>query len=300
MQFNILFLTIAACNICNTALSLAKGLQAPVAKKSLKNSTINLIVNGVPVENRPFYVRIIKWRNSQFICGGSIINHYFVLTAASCTTSDDVDNPIAVEVGDFTREDGRRRVQHVVRIHKPNEEYFAVKPGNSIALLQLQAPIAELSSLIFACSTDTDHGTLVGTCGMGSTSGTQHNYPTALQEIELKTNKMAKTFSVKDIWKREKCRDDVVCTTRTTRGSNICFKDEGNPLYIVNRCGPNGRPVCLYGVATHFEGKIRGNNSNQCDGRSYFAKVPHFHSWIQMVQLYGRTRHTRAENFAQK
>ena len=98
-------------------------------------------------------------------------------------------------------------------------EYFAVKPGNSIALLQLQAPIAELSSLIFACSTDTDHGTLVGTCGMGSTSGTQHNYPTALQEIELKTNKMAKTFSVKDIWKREKCRDDVVCTTRTTKGS---------------------------------------------------------------------------------
>ena len=147
----------------------------------------------------------------------------------------------------------------------------------------------EVFSLIFPCSTELDHGSIVGTCGMGSTSGTQHDYPQTLRETELRTSNLAEPFSVLDTGKRKRCRDDVVCTTRITTGSNICYKDEGNPLYVINRCQLHGiQPFCLYGVATHYEGKIRGNNSNPCNGKSYFAKVPHFNRWIQMIQLYGR------------
>ena len=105
--------------------------------------------------------------------------------------------------------------------------YYEVKPGNNIALIELHKPIRDNSKMIFPCLQEAHHGNYVGTCGMGSLSGSQRIYPNILYEIQLKTSNIATPYSILDIGQRKRCRDDVVCTNRAAKGGNICFKDEG-------------------------------------------------------------------------
>ena len=55
------------------------------------NSSVNLsspavistIIGGVNSIDRPFYIRIVNTGNYEF-CGGSIVNSFWIITAASC------------------------------------------------------------------------------------------------------------------------------------------------------------------------------------------------------------------------
>ena len=163
--------------------------------------------------------------------------------------------------------------------------YYRPKPGNHIVLLQLFKPIRERNRTLPICNEEVDHGTTLATCGMGSTSGnTDPNYPKTLQEAHFLESKLDKPFSIRNMGLKQvkKCREDVVCTYRVTQGSNICFKDYGNPLYLIDPCTQGSLPVCLYGVATYFESKQTfKDGQNQCNDGSYFAKITHFSPFIR-------------------
>ena len=57
-----------------------KGLTDVKISRSLR---IN-IVNGYESGERPFYVRLVNVWTEKLICGGTIIHHRLVVTAATC------------------------------------------------------------------------------------------------------------------------------------------------------------------------------------------------------------------------
>ena len=49
---------------------------------------ISSIVNGVPAFNRPFYASLKYLETDEFICGATVVQSSWVLTAASCVDFD--------------------------------------------------------------------------------------------------------------------------------------------------------------------------------------------------------------------
>ena len=157
--------------------------------------------------------------------------------------------------------------------------------GNNLALVQLCRSVREFYRILAVCRDTSEHGTPVATCGMGSTSSLRYSPTKTIRQIELRENKLSKPFSPLVTERRQLCREDLICTTRVTTGANSCFRDEGNPLYLYRRSSFNESsviPLCLYGVATGYEPKQRGNTFYKCDGGSSFARVAHFASWIDI------------------
>ena len=77
------------------------------------------------------------------------------------------------------------------------------------------------------------------------------------------------------------CREDQICTIPAIEGGNICFMDDGSPLYIL-QCGTM-EPLCLYGVASTYRSYFKSNRDNYCNGGSYFASVVYFDEWINEI-----------------
>ena len=159
-----------------------------------------------------------------------------------------------------------------------------MKQGNNIILLQLFQPITDQSKFLTPCRCRVEHGTPMGTCGFGSLFGTSEIFPETLQETVLLESKLALPVNPFVLERRKRCRDDVVCTTRVKKGANLCFRDEGNPLYLFES-GKFDQPACLYGIATHYESRfnLKTDALNKCDGGSFFASVTHFYSWISTI-----------------
>ena len=76
------------------------------------------------------------------------------------------------------------------------------------------------------------------------------------------------------------------------KNSNICFRDEGDPLYLFDDCmDPGQKPLCLYGIGFYFDSKLsRGTSYDRCNDGSYFIRVTHYDEWIISV-LYSLQEH---------
>ena len=63
------------------------GKIAPNSKLPRKEPIVSNIINGLPAVDRPFYVEIHDSVTNDLICGGTIIQQYFIITAARCISS---------------------------------------------------------------------------------------------------------------------------------------------------------------------------------------------------------------------
>ena len=116
--------------------------------------------------------------------------------------------------------------------------------------------------------------TLFGTCGMGSliTAKRSYSFPIVLQET---------FFSLSNFKYRnnsEACRADNICTVPLLESSNICFMDQGGPLYKF-KCGTL-EPECLYGIASYSMDRFDTPN-RVCNNGSFFVDLSVFSQWIQ-------------------
>ena len=74
------------------------------------------------------------------------------------------------------------------------------------------------------------------------------------------------------------CRLDNICVESAIHNSNICYLDDGNPLYTF-QCG-TFTPKCIFGVASYHK-----NQGQFCNGGSFFANVPLFARWINSTMI---------------
>ncbi|KAK3881875.1 hypothetical protein Pcinc_013716 [Petrolisthes cinctipes] len=111
------------------------------------------IVNGWEVEpahNYPWQVGIREYDNKNYMCGGSIINDRYILTAAHCITDKNgmPESPkhLSVGIGDHistsTADDGNFTKKVYVEQIIVHHDYNPYTYDNDIALLKLSEPIS--------------------------------------------------------------------------------------------------------------------------------------------------------------
>ncbi|XP_075263836.1 uncharacterized protein LOC142355608 [Convolutriloba macropyga] len=136
--------------------------------------------------------------------------------------------------------------------------------------------------IIRLCSEPVDHGTMLHLLSMGSTSSENFEQPRVAMETAFTDSKFVYSFP----WNIEVCPDENICTEPVTKGSRICLRDAGSPLYLKGCSYSSFETLnqCLMGVTSHYDNGVRrqseeGNTELLLPG-NYFTSVPYFHQWI--------------------
>ncbi len=230
------------------------------------------IVGGVSgvISDFPWQVYYIS---GNFMCGGSIINGKWVLTAAHCT-KDNNGNPISasnmkVKVGannPYNSLDGMIYLVSEVIVH---EGFNNQTLENDIALLRIQDTIKFANAVPIKLLTATDiaagavsPGVMSWVTGWGLTNVSQNTLPTSLQKVQLPlvTNLQAST-----VWGSIPSTDMMAGYLNGNK--DACNGDSGGPLVV-----PVLGEYKLAGIVSW--------GSQNCNTYGAYTRVSLFNTWI--------------------
>jgi len=215
----------------------------------------------------------------SFLCGGTIVNKRYIITAAHCTEYKGATiTNVKVAIGEHNTCDGvtneggswisAKRV-----INHPNYANF----DNDIAILELSEDITFTANIKPAClptSATKDYSDLASTIsGWGGTIGyAPGNRPQQPQQCTLKES-VVKVLSPTS----QKCSSYLGTTTSTSKlcawaeGTDTCQGDSGGPLTVAE----NGKFV-LIGVVSYGAGCAAATPG-------IYARVQGFLPWIKSL-----------------
>jgi len=246
-------------------------------------------VGGAPtVRNEyPWVVQI--YSNGQQLCGGSLIDNLYVLTAASCLepSANSRVNPqtvaaLRVVLGEYTnvdpgfsREQGLQRNVSVAYLHS---QYKPPTPTESpvydIAVLKLSQPVVFSQRIQPICIDDgsyrIDTGMFEGiVAGFGKTSYNTLPYPSVLHKSNVNVLTQQECRNIYANYNYP-IRDEEICAGVPTKDS--CVSDLGGPLFYRTQ----GNFFIQSGIASF---------GISCNGPpAVFTRVSSFKPWIDTVR----------------
>merc|ERR1719341_1878577 len=248
---------------------------APVTTSS---SNDNRIVGGNEVSPKyrlPYQALVYA---GGYICGGTIVNKRYIITAAHCTerTTD-----VEVVMGEHNRCDGTNEGGSYISAKRVinHPDYYVHSNGhidNDIAVLELSEDItftANIKPVCLPTSATKDYSNLAATIsGWGGTIGWTENRPQQPTQCTLKEG-VVKVLSPRS----QKCRS-YLGTSRSTiklcawaEGTDTCQGDSGGPLTVEE----NGK-FTLIGVVSYGSGCAASTPG-------VYARVQGYLPWIKSL-----------------
>ncbi|XP_029911755.1 trypsin [Myripristis murdjan] len=224
------------------------------------------IVGGyTPAPHSIKYIVSIQKTMGQHFCGGSLVNKYWVLTAAHCNMGV---NEMVIVAGDFSlsRYEGTEQF-FIPHLLIPHPQYNSITNNNDIMLIKLRAPVY-LNSYVTTVplprqGASLAEGRVCRVSGWGFTSSSGGQIPSSLQTVKL------------PIVSTEKCNGtdsfngnitaNMLCAGYSAGGKDACRGDSGGPLVCEGR---------VYGLVSWGKG---------CADARYpgvYTAVSKFRSWI--------------------
>jgi len=258
-------------------------------------SSNNRILGDHPVQKNkyPWMARLRKrgygygYMDMDHMCGGSLINSRWILTAAHCVESrygeDMQHSDIEVLLGDhdINKKDGQKIRMDVSEIIK-HPDYHSFYVHHDIALLKLSTDVDftndDLSHIRPICLPDNVSQDYTGwdaiVAGWGYTD--LENIASILQEINgtVVANRLCR-----NVWNETTMSDDKLCVQHPT-GQKPCGGDSGGPLITKQ---PNsdgvtaGQNYELIGVVSYGTRECTDNGRY----KEVYARVTKHMNWIE-------------------
>lgn len=214
----------------------------------------------------------VRGASGRSICGGSLLNNRWILTAAHCADrASEIEVHLGARSFDNRSEVGRQVIE--VRDIVIHHAYTALYAANDVALLELAQP-ARMSDTVQAAQLPVARANFVGqpvvASGWGLTGRAADSFAKQLQFAPLQ---VIDNTACRPLYNPMVVRESTLCA-RGWKGQSVCNGDSGGPLVLAS----DSRT--LVGV-TSF-GHVTGCHAGQPQG---FARVTSFLDWIR--------RHTR-------
>uniref|UniRef100_A0A3Q3WUK0 trypsin n=1 Tax=Mola mola TaxID=94237 RepID=A0A3Q3WUK0_MOLML len=201
------------------------------------------IVGGyAPVPHSIRYIVSIQTTERQHVCGGSLINKYWVITAAHCNIG------MMIVAGDYSLTIYEGTEQEILPQHLvPHPEYNKTTNNNDIMLIKLKAPV-DLSSYVSVAllprqGAPIAEGRMCRVSGWGYTSPNTGLIPATLRTVKLPIVSARNCNSSESF--DGGITDNMICAGYSTGGKDACKGDSGGPLVCEGR---------VYGVVSWGKG----------------------------------------------
>ncbi|XP_078110168.1 trypsin [Sander vitreus] len=224
------------------------------------------IVGGyAPVPHSIKYIVSIQSTQRQHLCGGSLINKYWVITAAHCNIGVE---KMMIVAGDYSLTIYEGTEQEILpQLLVPHPEYNRTTTNNDIMLIKVQAPVYLNSYVSIALlprqGASVAEGRVCRVSGWGYTSPSGGQIPSTLRTITLPIVSTEKCNSSESF--NGNITENMLCAGFSTGGKDACQGDSGGPLVCEGR---------VYGLVSWG----RGCADAQFPG--VYTAVSKFRRWI--------------------
>lgn len=238
-----------------------------------KNRVTPYVIGGEPTPEGERGYQVSLFSFGEHLCGGSLIDREWVLTAAHCVTAEDLSEGMQVMLGSRQLNSQSALFIPAVQVIAHEDYDTDFNSNNDIALVRLASPAPDYIPTVKLADENimqnfVTTGAITTVSGWGYTDNNYDLPPLELQQVDL------------PIYDQETCNqahyeeqgvtvlDSMICAGYPEGGKDSCFGDSGGPLTVTTdegdfnvgivswgsqQCATPGLPGVYTRIASYLE-----------------------------------------------